>query len=57
MKEYVLARISEASTWRGFVYLLTALGIALSAAQTEAIIAVGMAVSGAIGVFVADKKA
>jgi hypothetical protein len=57
MKEYVLARISEASTWRGFVYLLTALGIALSAAQTEALIAVGMAVSGAIGVFVADKKA
>lgn len=56
MKEYILARIAEASTWRGFVYLLTALGLSLGAAQAEAIIAAGMALSGVIGVFFADKK-
>ena len=56
MKAYVLARLSEASTWRGFVYLLTALGVSLGAAQAEAVIAVGMAIAGALGVFLADKK-
>jgi hypothetical protein len=50
MKEYVLARLKEASTWRGFVYLLTALGVTVSPALAEAIIAAGMAVAGVIGV-------
>jgi len=57
MKDYILNRLAEASTWRGFVYLLTALGLSLGAAQAEAIIAAGMAISGVIGVFFADKKA
>jgi hypothetical protein len=57
MKSYLLARLAEASTWRGFVYMLTALGIALDAAKIDALVAAGMAISGAIGVFVADKKA
>jgi hypothetical protein len=56
MKTYLLARLAEASTWRGFVYLLTALGIAMDAAKTEALVAAGMAISGAIAVFVADKR-
>jgi len=56
MKDYLLARIREASTWRGVVMLLTAAGVALSAAQTEALVALGMAVAGVIGVFVPDAK-
>jgi len=56
MKTYILNRLAEASTWRGFVYLLTALGLSLGAAQTEAIITAGLALSGVIGVFFADKK-
>jgi hypothetical protein len=51
MKEYILARLKEASTWRGFVYMLTALGVTLSPAAAEAIIAAGMAIAGAIGAF------
>jgi len=56
MKSYILARLAEASTWRGFVYLLTALGVAMDVAKTEALVAAGMAISGAIAVFVADKR-
>jgi hypothetical protein len=50
MKVYLLARLKEASTWRGFVYLLTALGVTVSPALAEAIIAAGMALAGVIGV-------
>jgi hypothetical protein len=56
MKEYIIARLAEASTWRGLVYLLTALGVAMDVAKTEALVAAGMAISGAIAVFVADNK-
>lgn len=56
MKEFILARGKESSTWRGFVALLTAVGVTLSPEQGEAIVALGLAVIGAIGVFTADKK-
>lgn len=56
MKEFILARGKESSTWRGIVAILTAAGVALSPEQGEAIVALGLAVIGAIGVFTADKK-
>jgi len=56
MKEFLLARGKEASTWRGLVALLTAVGVAISPEQADAIVALGLAVIGAIGVFAADKK-
>jgi hypothetical protein len=56
MKDFILARGKESSTWRGIVALLTAAGVALSPEQGEAIVALGLAVIGAIGVFTADKK-
>jgi len=56
MKEFILARGKEASTWRGLVALLTAVGVVISPEQVEAVIALGLAVIGAIGVFTADKK-
>lgn len=56
MKDFILNRGKEASTWRGIVALLTAAGVALSPEQGEAIVALGLAVIGAIGVFTADKK-
>jgi len=56
MKTYLLERGKEASTWRGIVALLTALGVGISPEQGEAIIALGLAAIGAIGVFFADKK-
>ena len=56
MKDFILSRGKEASTWRGIVAILTAAGVTLSPSQAEAIIALGLAVIGAIGVFTTDKK-
>lgn len=56
MKDFILARGKEASTWRGIIALLTAAGVSLEPAQANAIVALGLAVIGAIGVFFADKK-
>ena len=55
MKTYVLNRLSEASTKRGFVYLLSALGVSLSPEQAEQIISLGLAIAGVIGIFFPDK--
>lgn len=51
---WMLARLREASTWRGLVWLLTVAGIALKPEQTEAVIAFGMAAAGLLGVFLKD---
>lgn len=56
MKNYILARLHEASTWRGLTAGLTAVGVVLSPAQRDAIIALGLAVMGTIGVFFPDSK-
>lgn len=56
MKEFILARGKEASTWRGIVAIITAAGISLEPGQAEAIVALGLAVIGAIGVFLPDSK-
>lgn len=52
---YILSRLGEASTWRGIIALLTSVGITLAPDQQEAVITVGLAVIGAIGVFFKDK--
>lgn len=56
MKAYLIERFKEASTWRGIVALLTAIGVTLSPEQGEAIVALGLAAIGTLGVFTADKK-
>lgn len=43
--------LSEPSTWRGFVMLLSAIGITLDPDQQNAIVVFGLAASGLIGVF------
>ncbi len=55
MVQYVLNRLREPSTWRGVVYLLTAAGVAISPEQGQHIIAVGMAIAGAIAAFIPDR--
>ena len=54
MKDYLLERAKEPSTWRGLVYLLTALGVPLAPAMAESIITAGLAMAGLIGVATAD---
>ena len=46
--------LSEPSTWRGIVWLLTAAGITLNPEQQSALIALGMAIAGVIGVIFID---
>lgn len=54
---YLLNRLKEASTWRGLVLVITALGVQLTPDQLSAIVATGLAVSGLIGAFFPDKQA
>lgn len=54
---FLAERLREPSTWRGLVWALTASGIALKPEQVDAIIAVGMALAGLIGVFSSEKPA
>lgn len=52
---YVVERAKERSTWLGLISLVTALGLALNAAQQDAVIAAGMAAAGLVGAFTKDK--
>lgn len=55
MKTYLLERLKEPSTWRGLTALLTAIGVALSPEQVNAIVSAGLALMGVLGVFTKDK--
>lgn len=55
MKSYILDRAKEPSTWRGFILLLTAVGVPVAPAMADAIVSIGLALAGAVGVFAADK--
>lgn len=47
--------ILEPSTYRGLVWLLTAVGVTLSPEQQAAIVSAGAALAGLIGVFFIDR--
>lgn len=55
MKDYILARAKEPSSWRGIILLLTAAGLPIAPELADAIISVGLAVAGLIGVVTPDK--
>ena len=55
MKDYLLARAKEPSSWRGLILLLTAAGVPIAPGMAEALISVGLAVAGLIGVATPDK--
>ena len=55
MKDYILERVKEASTWRGIILLLTAAGVPIAPALADSIITVGLAIAGIIGVVTPDK--
>ncbi len=50
MNGWLLARLREPSTWRGLVWLATVAGLSLRPDQAEAIVTVGMALAGLLGV-------
>ena len=50
MKQYVLDRAKEPSTWRGIILVLTAIGVPIAPAMADAIVSAGLAIAGLIGV-------
>jgi hypothetical protein len=55
MKQYILDRAKEPSTWRGIILLLTAIGVPVAPALAESIVSVGLAIAGLVGVVSPDK--
>ncbi len=51
MVDKIGVALGEASTWRGIIFILTAVGIQLDPPQQAAIITTGMALAGLVGVF------
>ena len=56
LKLYVVNRAKEASTWRGVIMLLTAVGLNITPEMADAIIGVGIAVAGLVGMLLPDSK-
>lgn len=56
MKNYLLDRLREPSTWRGLTLLLTAIGVPLAPGVADAVIAAGLAVAGLIGALSPDRR-
>lgn len=56
MKQFILDRLSEPSTWRGIILILTAAGVGIQPALADAIIGAGIGLAGVVGVLTADKK-
>lgn len=56
LKLYVVNRAKEASTWRGVIMLLTAVGLKITPEMADAIISVGIAVAGLVGILLPDSK-
>ena len=56
MKDYLLDRLKEPSTWRGIILILTSAGVGIEPAMADAIISAGIGLAGVIGVVTADKK-
>ena len=54
MKNYIIARAKEPSTWRGIILCLIAIGVPIAPAMQEAIITAGLGLAGLIGVVAPD---
>jgi hypothetical protein len=52
--KFLVARLSEASTYRGIALALTGLGVYVSPEAAAAVTSIGLGVTGLIGIFFAD---
>lgn len=52
--KYVIERLQEASTWRGFILLLTSLGVGIAPEMITPIVTAGTGLAGLVGVFSKD---
>lgn len=49
MKQYILDRMREPSTWRGALLFLTAMGVPVAPELANHIVTVGLALAGIVG--------
>jgi hypothetical protein len=56
LKDYLVARGQEASTWRGLILVATGSGVAIKPELHAVIVAVGVMAAGAIGAAFPDAK-
>jgi hypothetical protein len=56
MKDYILDRAREPSTWRGAILFLTAIGVPIAPALSEAIVTAGLGLAGLIGMLTSDHR-
>ena len=55
MKQYILDRAKEPSTWRGIILLLTAAGVPIAPELQTVIISAGLGLAGLVGAITPDK--
>lgn len=55
MKDYLIARAKEPSSWRGLILILTAIGVPVAPEMANAIVTIGLGVAGLVGVASPDK--
>lgn len=56
MKQYILDRVREPSTWRGAILFLTAIGVPIAPQLAEAIVTAGLGIAGLVGVLTPDHR-
>lgn len=56
LREYLIARAQEASTWRGVILLLAGCGVRVRPDLAEIIVSVGLIAAGAVGAAFPDRK-
>lgn len=52
--KFVIERLQEASTWRGFILLLTSLGVGIAPEMITPIVTAGTGLAGLVGIFSKD---
>ena len=55
MKQYLVERMKEPSTWRGIILLLTAVGVPIAPELQSVIISAGLGLAGLVGAVTSDK--
>jgi len=56
MRQYILDRAKEPSTWRGAILFLTAIGVPVAPQMAEAIVTAGLGIAGLVGVLTPDRR-
>jgi hypothetical protein len=56
MRQYILDRVREPSTWRGAILFLTAIGVPIAPQLAEAIVTAGLGIAGLVGILTPDRR-